>query len=58
MKTKKVKSIQTLASDLNARRQRKLTKAELEKLNKIFSEIENEQLSDDFNRKIAIHPGV
>lgn len=53
MKTKTPKSIRTLASDLKARRKRKLTDAEVEKLNKMFEEIEKEQAKEMPNRKIA-----
>jgi len=53
MKTKTPKSIRTLASDLKARRKKKLTDAEVEKLNKMFEEIEKEQAKETPNRKIA-----
>lgn len=43
MKTKQRKNFRTLASDLKARRQRKLTPEQIEKLNKVFDEIEKEQ---------------
>ena len=42
MKDKPVKSFRTLASDLKARRKRKLTDEEVNRLNKMFEEIEKE----------------
>ena len=58
MKTKTRKSIRTLASDLKTRRNRKLTDEEVNRLNKIFDEIEKEQQKENSNRKIAQQPGV
>jgi hypothetical protein len=58
MKTKQRKSFRTLASDLKARRQRKLTPEQIEKLNKVFDEIEKEQSKENPNRKIASQPEV
>ena len=58
MKTKTPKSIRTLASDLKARRKRKLTDEEVNRLNKIFEDIEREQQKEDSNRKIAQQPEV
>ena len=58
MKTKTRKSIRTLASDLKACRNRKLTDEEVNRLNKIFDEIEKEQQKENSNRKIAQQPGV
>ena len=46
MKTKTRKSIRTLASDLKARRNRKLTDEEVNRLNKIFDAIEKKQQKD------------
>lgn len=43
MTTKPLKSFKTLASDLKARRKRKLTQEEINRLNKVFAEIEKEQ---------------
>lgn len=43
MKDKTPKSIRTLASDLKTRRKRKLTVEQIDRLNKIFEEIEKEQ---------------
>ena len=43
MKTKTSKSIRTLASDLKASRKRKLTPEQIDRLNKVFEEIEKEQ---------------
>ena len=43
MQAKPLKSIRTLASDLKARRKRKLTPEQIDRLNKIFEEIEKEQ---------------
>lgn len=58
MKTKQRKSFRTLASDLKARRQRKLTPDQIEKLNKVFDEIEKEQSKENSKRKIARQPEV
>ena len=51
MKTKTPKSIRTLASDLKARRKRKLTDEEVNRLNKIFEEIEMEQQKEVFKQR-------
>jgi len=53
MKTRTPKSIRTLASDLKARRKRKLTDEEVNQLNKMFEEIEKEQSKETETRKIA-----
>lgn len=53
MKTRTPKSIRTLASDLKARRKRKLTDEEVNQLNKMFEEIEKEQSKETEKRKIA-----
>ncbi len=53
MKTKTPKSIRTLASDLKARRKRKLTDEQIDRLNKVFDEIEKEQSKEKQDRKIA-----
>lgn len=58
MKTKQRKSFRTLASDLKARRQRKLKPEQIERLNKVFDEIEKEQSKENPNRKIARQPEV
>ncbi len=58
MKTKSPKSIRTLASDLKAGRKPKLTATQIEKLNKVFEEIEKEQSKEAPNRKIAQQPEV
>lgn len=58
MKDKPVKSFRTLASDLKARRKRKLTDEEVNRLNKIFEEIEKEQQKENPERKIARQPEV
>lgn len=58
MKTTTPKSIRTLASDLKARRKRKLTDEEINKLNKMFEEIEKEQTKENEKRKIARQPEV
>ena len=42
MKDKPVKSFRTLASELKARRKRKLTDEEVSRLNKMFEEIEKQ----------------
>lgn len=49
MTTKPLKSIRTLASDLKARRKRKLTQEEIDRLNKVFAEIEREQNKEKEN---------
>ena len=46
MKQKERKSFRTLASNLKARRKRKLTDEQIDKFNKIFDEIEKEQQKD------------
>jgi hypothetical protein len=43
MKINTPKSIRTLASDLKASRKRKLTAEQIDRLNKVFEEIEKEQ---------------
>ncbi len=58
MKTTTPKSIRTLASDLKARRKRKLTDEEINNLNKMFEEIEKEQTKENEKRKIARQPEV
>ncbi len=58
MTTKQRKSFRTLASDLKARRQRKLTKEQIDRLNKVFDEIEKEQSKETPKRKIARQPEV
>jgi hypothetical protein len=58
MTTKQRKSFRTLASELKARRQRKLTKQQIDRLNKVFDEIEKEQSKEDPKRKIARQPEV
>ncbi len=58
MKDKPVKSFRTLASDLKARRKRKLTDEEVNRLNKMFEEIEKEQKKEIPERKIARQPEV
>lgn len=58
MRTKTPKSIRTLASDLKARRKRKLTDEQINRLNKIFDEIEKEQSKEKQDRKIAKQPEV
>ena len=56
MKDKPEKSFRTLASELKARRKRKLTDAEIDRLNKAFEETEIEQSKDAPKRKIAKQP--
>ena len=58
MEPKQRKSFRTLASELKARRQRKLTDEQIEKLNKVFDEIEKEQSQENPKRKIAQQPEV
>ena len=58
MKPKQRKSFRTLASDLKARRQRKLTPEQIDRLNKVFEEIEEEQSKENPKRKIARQPEV
>jgi ferritin-like metal-binding protein YciE len=60
MKPKALKSWNSLASESKARRKTKLTNEQIEKLNKIFEEIEKEQeaVKDDSKRKIARQPEV
>lgn len=58
MATKQRKSFRTLASDLKARRKRKLTSEQIDRLNKIFDEIEKEQSKETPKRKIARQPEV
>ena len=58
MKTKTPKSIRTLASDLKASRKRKLTPEQIDRLNKVFEEIEKEQQKEIPERKIARQPEV
>ncbi|MBL7546087.1 MAG: hypothetical protein JNL11_19870 [Bdellovibrionaceae bacterium] len=58
MKTTTPKSIRTLASDLKARRKRKLTDSEINKLNEMFEQIEKEQSKENEKRKIARQPEV
>jgi hypothetical protein len=53
METKSPKSIRTLASDLRASRKKKLTPEQINRLNKIFEEIEREQSIEVPKRKIA-----
>jgi len=60
MTKKPLKSWRTLASESKARRKANLTPAQIEKLNKIFEEIdkEQEQMKEDPKRKIARQPEV
>lgn len=60
MTKKPLKSWHTLASESMARRKTKLTQAQVEKLNKIFEEIEKEQeqINECPKRKIARQPEV
>ena len=62
MTKKPLKSIRTLASESKARRKTPLTPEQVEKLNKIFEEIEKaqeqEQAKEDSKRKIARQPEV
>lgn len=56
MKSKPVKSIRTLASDLKASRKRKPTKEEIDRLNRVFEEIEKDQQKEIPKQKIARQP--
>ncbi|HMN69968.1 MAG TPA: hypothetical protein PKC28_15600 [Bdellovibrionales bacterium] len=58
--SKTLKSWKSLASESKARRKTKLTQEQVEKLNKIFEEIEREQETnkEDSKRKIARQPEV
>jgi hypothetical protein len=62
MTKKPLKSIRTLASESKARRKTPLTPEQVEKLNKIFEQIEKEQererAKEDSKRKIARQPEV
>ncbi len=60
MTKKPLKSIRTLASESKARRRTPLTPEQVEKLNKIFDEIDKEQdrSREDSKRKIARQPEV
>lgn len=60
MTKKPLKSWKTLASESKARRKTPLTPAQVEKLNKIFEQIEKEQeqIEEDSKRKIARQPEV
>lgn len=60
MTKKPLKSIRTLASESKARRKTPLTPEQVEKLNKIFDEIDKEQdrATEDSKRKIARQPEV
>lgn len=58
MKTKTSKSIRTLASDLKASRKRKLRPEQIDRLNKVFEEIEKEQQKEVPERKIARQPEI
>lgn len=60
MTKKPLKSIRTLASESKARRRTPLTPEQVEKLNKIFDEIDKEQdrAREDSKRKIARQPEV
>jgi len=60
MTKKPLKSIRTLASESKARRRTPLTPEQVEKLNKIFDEIDKEQdrATEDSKRKIARQPEV
>ena len=58
MKAKQRKSFRTLASELKTRRERKLTKEQIDRLNKVFDEIEKEQSKETPKRKIARLPEV
>lgn len=60
MTKKLLKSIRTLASESKARRKTPLTPEQVEKLNKIFEEIEKaqEQTEENSKRKIAQQPEV
>ena len=60
MTKKPLKSWKSLASESKARRKTPLTPAQVEKLNKIFEDIdkEQEQTKEDSRRKIARQPEV
>lgn len=60
MTKKPLKSIRTLASESKARRKTPLAPEQVEKLNKIFDEIDKEQdrATEDSKRKIARQPEV
>jgi hypothetical protein len=60
MTKKPLKSWKTLASESKARRKTPLTPAQVEKLNKIFEDIDKEQdqAKEDSKRKIARQPEV
>lgn len=58
MSKKPLKSWRTLASESKARRIAKLTPAQIEKLNKLFEEVDREQMKEDSKRKIARQPEV
>ena len=58
MKDKPEKSFRTLASELKASRKRKLTSEQIDRLNKVFDEIEKEQSKEAPKRKIAKQPEV
>ncbi len=51
MQPKTLKSIRTLASDLKAKRKRKLAPEQIYRLNKIFEEIEKKQQKDAYELK-------
>lgn len=58
--SKTLKSWQTLAGESKAQRKTTPTQEQVEKLNKVFEEIERNQdkYSEDLNRKIARQPEV
>ena len=60
MNKKPLKSWKTLAGESKARRKPNLTPAQIDKANKVFEEIENEQenLKENPKRKIAQQPEV
>ena len=58
MEPKQRKSFRTLASELKASRKQKLTPEQIERLNKVFDEIEKEQSKENPKRKIARQPEV
>ncbi len=60
MSKKPLKNWKTLASESKARRKTKLTPEQIEKLNKNFGDIDNEQeqTKEDSKRKIARQPEV
>ena len=58
MKDKPEKSFRTLAAELKASRKRKLTPDQIDRLNKVFDEIEKEQSKEAPKRKIAKQPEV